>query len=68
MSSLIAIKVKTNMRLVSTKLSLFSPLSYVPLFKLNWYNNNYNYNNNCLFDTTIRYSDHNHFVSNTLIR
>ena len=34
MTSLIAIKVKTNMCLVSLKLSLSSALTYVPLFKL----------------------------------
>ena len=34
MNSLIATKIKTNMRLVSTKLSILSALTYVPLFRL----------------------------------
>ena len=56
MSSLIANQVKANVCLVSVKLFIVLT-TFVALFTLNWYNNNYN--NNCLFNTIIRYSAHN---------
>ena len=43
MSSLVATKVKTNMSFVSVKLFIVHT-TFVPLFTLNWYNNNYNNN------------------------
>ena len=46
-------QVKTNMCSVSVKLFMVLT-TFVALFTLNWYNTNYN--NNCLFNTTIRYS------------
>ena len=56
-SSLISNLVNTSFFLVAVK--LFSVLTtLVPLFTLNCYNNNYN--NNCLSDTTVRYSNHKH--------
>ena len=55
MSSLIANQVK-KMCFISVKFfNLFT--TFVSLFTLNWYN--INYNNNCLFNATIRYSTHN---------
>ena len=56
MSSFIANQVKTNMCSISVKFFI-GLTTFVPLFTLNCYNTNYN--NNCLFDTTIRYSGHN---------
>ena len=55
MSSLIANQVKTNMSSISAKFFIVLTI-FVPLFTLNWYTN---YNNNCLFNKTIRYSAHN---------
>ena len=57
MSSFIANQVKGNMCLILLKNSFLFALTYV-------YNNNYNYNS--LFDTTIRYSAYNLFVSANL--
>ena len=51
MSSLIANQLKPNMCFVSVKIFIVLT-TFVPLFTLNWYNNNYN--NKCLSDTTIR--------------
>ena len=56
MSSFIANQVKTNMCSISVKFFI-GPTTFVPQFTLNWYNTNYN--NNCLFDTTICYSAYN---------
>ena len=61
-SSLIANEVNTNMCLISLKNPLL--FHFVPLFTPNEYNNNYN--NNCLFDTTVRYFAYNLFVSANL--
>ena len=55
MSSLIANQVKTNMCSISVKFIIVL-ITFVPLYTLYWYSNNYN--NNCLFNTTIRYSAH----------
>ena len=52
MSSLIANQVKTNMYFILVKLFIILT-TFVPLFILN------RYNNNCLFNTAIRYSAHN---------
>ena len=55
MSSLTTNKAKTNMCFVSVKLFIVLT-TFVPLFTLDYLNNNYN--NNYLSDTIIRYSIH----------
>ena len=60
---LIANRVKINMYFVFVK-TFIVLTTFVPLFTFNWYYNNYN--NNCLFDTTIRSSAYSLFVSNYL--
>ena len=47
---------KTNICFVSVKVFIVLT-TFVPLFTINWYNNNYN--NNCLSDTRIHYSANN---------
>ena len=64
--SLIANQVKANMILNLNETLFIVLTTFVPLFTVNWYNNNYN--NNCLSDITIRCSAYNYncFVRTSL--